>query len=171
VGGSLPERRQGFDQDAMLAPIQEVLKEGRSSGFGMTRLWANMEWALEDLPGVDQIVEYETRLNHVLPKYDDVVVCTYDLNNSVPLRLWIYCEAMWANADEERIAASLADALMRVLDLEGVRVFFATEAGKILEASRLPEDSRTNLAELLEAAFPEPGAGAACDLGPGLRGF
>ena len=26
----------------------------------MTRLWANMEWALEDLPGVDRIVEYET---------------------------------------------------------------------------------------------------------------
>ncbi len=71
---------KGFDQDAMLTLIQEVLREGRSSGFGMTRLWANMEWALEDLPGVDQIVEYETRLNHVLPKYDDVVVCTYDLN-------------------------------------------------------------------------------------------
>jgi CheY-like chemotaxis protein len=71
---------RGFDQDAMLALIQELLREGRSRGFGMTRLWANMEWALEDLPGVDQIVEYETRLNHVLPKYDDVVVCTYDLN-------------------------------------------------------------------------------------------
>jgi hypothetical protein len=38
-----------------------------------------MEWALEDLPGVHDIVEYETRLNHVLPKYDDVVVCTYDI--------------------------------------------------------------------------------------------
>ena len=46
----------------------------------MTRLWANMEWALEDVPGVDKIVEYETKLNHVLPKYDDVVVCTYDPN-------------------------------------------------------------------------------------------
>ncbi len=76
----LPAGGGGFDQDAMLALIQEVLKEGRSSGFAMTRLWANMEWALEDLPGVDQIVEYETRLNHVLPQYDDVVVCTYDLN-------------------------------------------------------------------------------------------
>ena len=71
---------KGFDQDAMLQLIQEVLKEGRKSGFGMTRLWANMEWALEDLPGVEQIVEYETKLNHVLPLYDDVVVCTYDLN-------------------------------------------------------------------------------------------
>jgi len=71
---------RGFDQNGMLALIQDVLKEGRQSGYGMTRLWANMEWALEDLPGVDQIVEYETRLNHILPDYDDVVVCTYDLN-------------------------------------------------------------------------------------------
>jgi hypothetical protein len=63
----------------MLQLIQEVLKDGRDSGFAMTRLWANMEWALEDVPGVEEIVEYETRLNHILPKYDDVVVCTYDL--------------------------------------------------------------------------------------------
>ena len=73
-------RGQRFDQDAMLALIEEVLQEGQRDGFGITRLWANMEWALEDLPGVHQIVEYETRLNHLLPKYDDVVVCTYDLN-------------------------------------------------------------------------------------------
>jgi len=25
-------------------------------------------------------VEYETRLNYVLPKYEDAVVCTYDLS-------------------------------------------------------------------------------------------
>jgi hypothetical protein len=69
-----------FDQDAMLELIQQVLTEGKQQGFGLTRLWANMEWALEDLPGVHDIVEYETRLNHVLPKYDDVVVCTYDIS-------------------------------------------------------------------------------------------
>lgn len=73
-------RGNRFDQYAMLELIQEVLKGGRSSGFPMTRLWANMEWALDDFPGVHDIVEYETRLNHVLPKYNDVVVCTYDLN-------------------------------------------------------------------------------------------
>ena len=39
-----------------------------------------MEWALEDLPGVHDIVEYETRLNQVLPAYHDPVVCTYDLS-------------------------------------------------------------------------------------------
>ena len=72
--------REGhFDQDAMLALIQEVLEEGRRQKFPMTRLVANMEWALEDRPGVADIVEYESRLNYVLPKYDDTVVCTYDL--------------------------------------------------------------------------------------------
>jgi len=67
-----------FDKNAMLTLIQEALESGKP--YGLTRLWANMEWALEDLPGVEDLVEYETRLNHVLPKYDDVVVCTYDLN-------------------------------------------------------------------------------------------
>jgi hypothetical protein len=79
-------RGNRFDQHAMLQLIQEVLKGGRSSGFPMTRLWANMEWALDDLPGVHDIVEYETRLNHFLPNYNDVVVCTYDLSKfSAPL--------------------------------------------------------------------------------------
>jgi hypothetical protein len=68
-----------FDQGRMIELIQSVLREGKEKGFPLTRLVANMEWALEDRPGVDDIVEYESRLNYVLPKYDDVVVCTYDL--------------------------------------------------------------------------------------------
>ena len=79
-------RENRFNQHAMLALIQEVLENGRSRGFGMTRLWANMEWALEDMPGVHDIIEYETRLNKFLPGYDDVIVCTYDLNKfSAPI--------------------------------------------------------------------------------------
>ena len=66
--------REGhFDQNRMLALIEEVLQQGRTQGFRLTRLVANMEWALEDRPGVEDIVEYETRLNYVLPKYDDAV--------------------------------------------------------------------------------------------------
>ena len=63
-----------FDQKAMLALIEQVLQAGKAEGFPLTRLVANMEWALEDRPGVEDIVEYETRLNYVLPKYDDAVV-------------------------------------------------------------------------------------------------
>jgi hypothetical protein len=63
-----------FDQDAMLALIEVVLQKGKLEGFELTRLVANMEWALEDRPGVDDLVEYETRLNYILPKYDDPVI-------------------------------------------------------------------------------------------------
>jgi len=67
--------REGhFDQNAMLRLIEDVLLDGKARGFRLTRLLANMEWALQDRPGVQDIVEYETRLNFVLPKYDDAVV-------------------------------------------------------------------------------------------------
>jgi hypothetical protein len=63
-----------FDQDRMLALIQDVLDGGPRDGFALTRLVAHMEWALEDRQGVDDLVEYETRLNYLLPRYPDPVV-------------------------------------------------------------------------------------------------
>ncbi len=67
--------REGhFDQDKMLALIEEVLEGGKRQGFPLTRLVAHMEWALEDRPGVNDLVEYETRLNYLLPRYKDPVV-------------------------------------------------------------------------------------------------
>ena len=69
-----------FNQDAMLALIEGVLQSGAATGYPLTRLLAHMEWALLDKPGVDDLVEYEKRLNYVLPKYDDPVICTYDLS-------------------------------------------------------------------------------------------
>jgi hypothetical protein len=72
-------RGDRFDQDAMLALIEEVLQSGAAAGYPLTRFVANMEWALLDKPGVDDLVEFETRVNYVLPKYDDPVICTYDL--------------------------------------------------------------------------------------------
>jgi MEDS: MEthanogen/methylotroph, DcmR Sensory domain len=63
-----------FDQDRMLALIEEVLESGRQQGFPLTRLVAHMEWALEDRPGVDDLVEYEARVNYLLPRYPDPVI-------------------------------------------------------------------------------------------------
>jgi len=63
-----------FDQDRMLALIQEVLAAGPAEGYALTRLVAHMEWALEDFPGVNDLVEYETRLNFILPNYKDPVI-------------------------------------------------------------------------------------------------
>jgi hypothetical protein len=62
-----------FDQDRMLALLQQILEDGRKQHFPLTRLVAHMEWALEDRPGVDDLLEYETRLNYLLPRYRDPV--------------------------------------------------------------------------------------------------
>jgi hypothetical protein len=69
-----------FDQDRQLALLENILKEGKKEGYPLTRLVANMEWALEDKAGVKDIVEYECRLNNFLPDYPDPVICTYDLS-------------------------------------------------------------------------------------------
>jgi hypothetical protein len=58
----------------MLSLIEEVLSGGPKEGYPLTRLVAHMDWALEDFPGVNDLVEYETRLNFILPKYKDPVV-------------------------------------------------------------------------------------------------
>jgi hypothetical protein len=68
-----------FDQDRMLALLEEVLAGGKARGFPLTRLMANMEWALEDRPGLEEFLEFEARVNYLTPRYDDVMCCTYDL--------------------------------------------------------------------------------------------
>jgi hypothetical protein len=68
-----------FDLEAWLASFEEVLRSGPAAGYARTRVLGQMEWALVDLPGVDDLIEYETRVNYVIPKYEDAVICAYDL--------------------------------------------------------------------------------------------
>jgi hypothetical protein len=68
-----------FDQDAMLALLEGQLQSSAAEGYPLMRFLGHMEWALLDKPGVDDLLEYETRLNYLIPKYDDIVICAYDL--------------------------------------------------------------------------------------------
>jgi hypothetical protein len=81
---ALPEdtylRGGTFNKDAMLALIQEALKAGQALGFPLTRLVAHAETVVDDWSSANEWVEYEMRLNDVLPRYDDPVICTYDVN-------------------------------------------------------------------------------------------
>jgi hypothetical protein len=70
----------GFDRDAMLALVEAQLQSSAVAGYPLTRFMGHMEWALLDKPGVGDLLEYEARLNYVIPKYDDVVICAYDLS-------------------------------------------------------------------------------------------
>ena len=73
-------RGDRFEQDAMLALVEEMLRSNEAAGYPLTRIVAHMEWALLDKRGVDDLVEYETRANFVLPRYASPVICTYDLS-------------------------------------------------------------------------------------------
>ena len=69
-----------FDQDTWLAAFEQVLQAGPAAGYAQTRYVAQMDWALVDLPGVGDLIEFETRVNYVVPKYEDTVICAYDLS-------------------------------------------------------------------------------------------
>lgn len=66
-----------FDQHRMLVNLDRRFAEA-GERYGTTRLWSNQEWALQDLPGVTDIIEYESRFNLIWPKHQDITVCVYD---------------------------------------------------------------------------------------------
>ena len=68
-----------FDLEAWLTSFERILQSGPAAGYGQTRFFGHMEWALTDLPGTGDLMEYETRVNYVIPRSEDTVVCVYDL--------------------------------------------------------------------------------------------
>jgi hypothetical protein len=68
-----------FDKEAMLSLLGQTMADNRAEGFPRTRIWSNQEWALQDVPGVEDIVEYEARFNYIAAERDDLTVCVYDL--------------------------------------------------------------------------------------------
>ena len=38
-----------------------------------------MDWAVEDRSHVDDVIEFESRVNEVWRRHDDAVICTYHL--------------------------------------------------------------------------------------------
>ena len=74
-------RDHRFDQDAMLASVEELIQSGASAGYPRTRLVGHhMDWLFLDEPAVNNLLQYEARLNDVLSKYNAPVICNYDLS-------------------------------------------------------------------------------------------
>jgi methanogenic corrinoid protein MtbC1 len=67
-----------FDRRAMSAFVESILSLARADGFSRARVIAHMEWALQDSCDLTSLVEYESGMNDVLPRYDDPIVCAYD---------------------------------------------------------------------------------------------
>ncbi len=69
-----------FDQHRMIADLKTALDSSKRQLGQLVRAVGCLDWALEDYPGVHEILEYETRLNYALQGCKDPVVCTYDLS-------------------------------------------------------------------------------------------
>ncbi|MDM0117551.1 MEDS domain-containing protein [Variovorax sp. J22R133] len=69
-----------FDVTRMLSFVQQHISG--DSQTPISRITGHAEWAGEDWPGVEDFLEYEARLNDVVPEGRDTVVCMYDLSKT-----------------------------------------------------------------------------------------
>ena len=69
-----------FSPDEMLRFWETAASEAFMDGvYPFLRAAGEMTWALRDVPGVSQLISYEAQLNRFLPRYPQVVLCLYDL--------------------------------------------------------------------------------------------
>ena len=75
----LPDGR--FDQDRMLEVFEQLASGNAQGGFPLSRICCRMDWAVEDRSHVDDVIEFESRVNDVWARHDDAVICTYHLGH------------------------------------------------------------------------------------------
>lgn len=73
----LPQGR--FDQERLLAVFARFAGGDAARGFPRSRIVCRMDWAAEAPASVDDVIEFESRVNDVWRRHDDVVICTYRL--------------------------------------------------------------------------------------------
>ncbi|HEY5253837.1 MAG TPA: MEDS domain-containing protein [Acidobacteriaceae bacterium] len=73
----LPDGR--FDQDRMLQVFEQLASGNAKGGFPLSRICCRMDWAVADRSRVDDVIEFESRVNDVWLRHDDAVICTYHL--------------------------------------------------------------------------------------------
>jgi hypothetical protein len=69
-----------FSPDAMDAGLDAFFVESQGGGRRNIRATAEMVWALEAIPGVEQLMIYESRLNYFIPGKPWVSICLYNLD-------------------------------------------------------------------------------------------
>lgn len=73
-------RDGSFSTEGMLEFWNRSVGGASAAGFGFTRAVGEMTWALRQMPGVEELVGYEARLNRFLPRYPQVILCLYELD-------------------------------------------------------------------------------------------
>lgn len=69
-----------FGHERMGLMLEDVLVQAERSPFRRVRTCGDMTWALRDMPGTDELMEYESRVNVFLRDHDCTLMCVYDVN-------------------------------------------------------------------------------------------
>src|SRR5437660_798948 len=69
-----------FDPDRAVEMIDQVLGAAREQGYRRTRGIGYMNWALQNQIRAGALMAYEAGLNTILTRYDDPIMCSYDLS-------------------------------------------------------------------------------------------
>lgn len=67
-----------FDPQGMIALLRSETAQALAEGYPALRLTGEMTWALRGLPGSEQLIEYEARLNDFFPGSRCLAICQYD---------------------------------------------------------------------------------------------
>ena len=68
-----------FDKDRMVEVFEQLASGNAKGGFPLSRIVCRMDWAVEGGSYVDDVVEFESRVNEVWNRHEDAVICTYYL--------------------------------------------------------------------------------------------
>ena len=68
-----------FDQDRMLELFEQSASGNGRGGFPLSRIVCQMDWAVDGRSCIEELVEFESRVNDVWRRHEDAVICVYDL--------------------------------------------------------------------------------------------
>lgn len=68
-----------FDKERMLDAFEKMASGSSGSAFPLSRIVCQMDWAMDDRAHIDDLIEFESRVNDVWRHHDDAVICVYDL--------------------------------------------------------------------------------------------
>lgn len=69
-----------FAKNRMADLLRDYLEKARHGPRPQVRTLGEMSWVLRNLPGTDELAEYECMVNDLCDTYDCVLACAYDVN-------------------------------------------------------------------------------------------
>ncbi|MCL6640060.1 MAG: MEDS domain-containing protein, partial [Candidatus Rokubacteria bacterium] len=157
-----------FDPSAMLAFLDEAVREAVAGGFAGLRVTGEMTWALGPEAGNDRVMEYERSLRHFLPGRPVVAICQYnrarfdpavirDTLRAHPVAIVggeVYDNIHYEADDAATHVQSMLDTLKRARDTER-RMRLLADASHLFASSLAYEETLRNFARLAVPALAD----------------